>query len=62
MKKKVLAIIPARANSKGVKNKNIKIFKDKPLIEHTISFVKDIGLFDEIIVSSDSLKIKKNFK
>ena len=59
MKKKVLAIIPARANSKGVKNKNIKIFKDKPLIEHTISFVKDIGLFDEIIVSSDSLKIKK---
>ena len=34
MKKKVLAIIPARANSKGVKNKNIKIFKDKPLIEH----------------------------
>ena len=59
MKKKVLAIIPARANSKGVKNKNIKIFKDKPLIEHTMSFVKDIGLFDKIIVSSDSLRIKK---
>ena len=29
------------------------------MIEHTISFVKDIGLFDEIIVSSDSLKKKK---
>lgn len=59
MKKKALAIIPARANSKGVKNKNIKIFRDKPLIEHTISFVKDINLFDKIIVSSDSSKIKK---
>ena len=38
--KKVLAIIPARAGSKGVKNKNIKPLNGKPLILYTIEEAK----------------------
>ena len=65
-KNKVLIIIPARGGSKRIKNKNIKFFVDKPLIEHTINYAhKNIDLVSRIIVSTDSLKIQKianNFK
>ena len=59
MNEKILAVIPARANSKGIKNKNIKRLVNKPLISHTIDFVKRLKFVSKIIVSSDSLKIKK---
>lgn len=59
MNDKILAIIPARANSKEVKNKNIKKINNQPLISHTIDFVKKLKFINKIIVSSDSLKIKK---
>lgn len=52
-----LAIIPARGGSKRIKNKNIKIFHGKPIIYYSISAAKRSGIFDEIIVSTDSSKI-----
>ena len=36
MKTKFIAIIPARKNSKEIKNKNSKLLNRKPLIVHTI--------------------------
>ena len=33
---KILILIPARQGSKGIPNKNTKIFNGKPLIEWTI--------------------------
>ena len=59
MNNKVLAFIPARANSKGVKNKNIKKLNGKPLVSMTIDFAKNLKFIDYIVVCSDSLKIKK---
>lgn len=59
MAKKVLAIIPARGGSKGIPNKNIKLFCGKPLIYYTIATAKKSKIFDRIIVSTDSYKIKK---
>ena len=56
---KVLAIIPARSGSKGLKNKNIKTFCKKPLIFWAIKAAKKSKLIDKIIVSTDSRKIKK---
>jgi CMP-N-acetylneuraminic acid synthetase len=55
--KKVIAIIPAREGSKGVKNKNIKILKDKPLILYTIEEAKKSKLIDKLVVSTDSIEI-----
>jgi CMP-N,N'-diacetyllegionaminic acid synthase len=49
-----LAIIPARSGSKGLKDKNIKLLSGKPLLAYTIEAARESGLFDEIIVSTDS--------
>lgn len=49
-----LAIIPARSGSKGLKDKNIKLLSDKPLLAYTIEAARESGLFDEIMVSTDS--------
>ena len=54
-----IAIIPARQGSKRIKEKNIKKFLGKPIISYTIKKVKSSKLFDYVVVSTDSLKIKK---
>ena len=61
MKKKniIWAIIPARSGSKGIKDKNIKKFLGKPLLEHSINFAKKLKFIDKIILSTDSKKYKK---
>lgn len=54
---KVLAIIPARAGSKRIRNKNIKNFFGKPLISYTILQALKIPFIDRVIVDTDSPKI-----
>jgi len=49
-----LAIIPARSGSKGLKDKNIKLLSGKPLMAYTIEAAKESGVFNEIMVSTDS--------
>ena len=56
---KLLAIIPARGGSKGIPNKNIKIFNGKPLIYWTIKTALESKTIDKVVVSSDSNKILK---
>ena len=53
----VLCTICARGGSKGVKNKNIKEILGKPLIAYSIEQAKNSGLFEHIIVSTDSEQI-----
>ena len=60
--KKILAIIPARKGSKGLKNKNIKRFAGKPLIHWSIKSAKKSKYINKIIVSTDSKKIRKYCK
>ena len=55
--KKVIALIPCRGNSKGIKNKNLIKFSGKPLLYWTIKSLKSSKLIKEIYVSSDSKKI-----
>lgn len=52
-----IAIIPARAGSKRVKNKSIKNFCSKPVIAWTIESAQKSKCFDRIIVSTDCKQI-----
>ena len=52
----VLAIIPARAGSKGLPGKNIKNFCGKPLIAWSILTALECTDIDRVIVSTDSLE------
>ena len=59
MNEKTICLIPARGGRKRIKNKNIKKFFGKPLLERVIENAKKSKLFDDIYVSTDSFLIKK---
>ena len=48
-----------RSGSRGVKNKNIKLINDRPLMYYTIKQAIKSRIFDHIVVSTDSKKILK---
>ncbi|MDY3203748.1 MAG: acylneuraminate cytidylyltransferase family protein [Arcobacter sp.] len=50
----ILCTICARSGSKGIKNKNIRELNGKPLIAYTIEQAKASGLFEHIVISTDS--------
>lgn len=52
---KKIAIIPARSGSKGLKDKNIIDLCGKPLIAYSIEAAIQTGLFNRVIVSTDSI-------
>lgn len=52
-----IAIIPARGGSKRIPRKNIKEFCGQPIIKYSIDAAVKSGLFDKIIVSTDSAEI-----
>ena len=55
--KKNICLIPARGGSKRIKDKNLKKIKNLPFIAHAIIKAKKSGIFDKVIVSTDSKKI-----
>ncbi len=59
MKQKVLGVIPARGGSKGIPDKNIYPLGGKPLIAYTIEAGLKSELLTDMIVSTDSKKIKE---
>ena len=56
---KILAIIPARCGSKGIRRKNLQKLSGKPLIVHTIIAAKKTKSINKIIVSTDDKEIGK---
>lgn len=55
---KILAIIPARAGSKGIPNKNIRIIAGHPLIYYSINNALKSKFITDVIVTSDSPEVK----
>ncbi len=58
-KKTILSIIPARAGSKRIKNKNLLKLDNKYLVEISLIESKKSKYIDKTIVCSDSIKINK---
>ena len=55
---KVLCTICARAGSKGVANKNLRLINGLPLIAYSLQQAIETKLFSQIAVSSDSSEIR----
>lgn len=53
MKPKVLAVVPARAGSKRLPQKNIKLLNGLPLIAHTFEAIKNSKYINITIATSD---------
>ena len=51
---KNIAIITARSGSKGLKDKNIRLLAGKPLMAYSIDAALESGLFETVMVSTDS--------
>lgn len=54
---KTIALICCRGGSKGIPGKNIKDFAGKPLLGWILESAKSSGVFDDIILSTDSEEI-----
>ena len=54
---RILAIIPARAGSKGIPNKNIRIIGDHPLVYYSIKNAINSEYITDVIVSTDSPEV-----
>ncbi|WMN48316.1 cytidyltransferase [Vibrio alginolyticus] len=55
---KTIAIIPARAGSKGIPNKNIRLLNGRPLIYYVVNNALSSGLIDEVVVSTNSKEVE----
>src|SRR5687767_3077070 len=54
---RVLAIVPARAGSKGVPGKNVRKLAGRTLLDYTALAARDSGVIDRIVLSTDSAEI-----
>ncbi|HKP96430.1 MAG TPA: acylneuraminate cytidylyltransferase family protein [Fibrobacteria bacterium] len=54
---KIVALIPARAGSKRLTAKNVRLLGGHPLIAYTIAAARASGLFDAVAISTDSQEI-----
>lgn len=55
---KILAVIPARAGSKGIPNKNIRLLNNKPLIYYAIKNAIDSKMITDVVITTDSPEIE----
>jgi len=55
---KILAIIPARAGSKGIPNKNIRIIGGHPLIYYSIKNALNSQFITDVIITTDSPEVR----
>ncbi len=55
---RILYLIPARAGSKGLPHKNVKLLNNKPLIAYSIEFaLANLKTGDELCVSTDDERV-----
>lgn len=55
--KRILAVVPARGGSKGLRRKNVRLLAGKPLVEWPISAAIGAAVVDRVVVSTDDPEI-----
>ena len=55
--RQILGIVPARLGSKGLSQKNIKLFRDKPLLHYALNAALKSKFIDRVILSTESEEI-----
>ena len=50
----IVGLIPARAGSVRVRDKNVRPLNGHPVLAYSIASALDSGVFDDVIVSTDS--------
>ncbi len=61
-KGKVIAIVPARAGSKRVANKNRRRLSGRPLIDWSVEAALAVESLDAVVVSTDDVEIQKHYR
>ena len=51
-----LVIVPARGGSKRIKNKNIKIFCNKPMIQHSLKTIEKVNCLKKFMFQLNQKK------
>jgi CMP-N,N'-diacetyllegionaminic acid synthase len=54
---RIIAVIPARGNSRGLPGKNLRVFAGLPLIAHSIRYAQRSPAIERVVVSTDSTEI-----
>lgn len=55
---RILAVIPARAGSKGIPNKNVRIVAGRPLVYYAIKNALDSEYVTDVVVTTDSDQVR----
>lgn len=55
---KILAVIPARAGSKGIPNKNIRLLNGKPMVGYAIGNALASRYVTDVVVTTDSAAVR----
>jgi len=55
----IVSLIPSRSGSKGLKDKNIKLYKGIPLLAHSINLSLQCKYINETYVSTDSIEYQE---
>lgn len=55
----VLGIVPARAGSKGIPDKNLRPLAGRPLLDYAAAAARASGVIDRLILSTDSAAIAR---
>lgn len=57
MRMRTIAVIPARAGSRGIPRKNLRLVGGKSLVARTVEVARSVTEIDRVIVSTDSRRI-----
>ena len=53
----ILGVVPARAGSRRIPNKNMRLLGGKPLLEYSVAALRESGVCSHILIATDTLDV-----